>query len=307
MGRPPRTLHLGGKRRFLAVELGVRRTQVAWVGIDGTPLLPIQSFPTPESVSDWRTKLAEMRLTFDGHADRMLLSLPGVFDAERGELICSPNLPWSEGRQLLEAAADAGGAPVIAVQEIQALALGHRASGRAADSFVLVDFGDGVGGAVMTGGELLHSPLPLCGELGHTGVHGNRRRCACGAVGCLETLVSRQGLLQSFQAASGSKAASWDDLRERVQRHGAEAWLLPSLDAAGSVLAGAINLLGIQSLVLTGDLPGLHPDIGRILTERAVQHSLIGRFGKLDGEVAPRRRIQGLITAAEDYLLQPEA
>jgi predicted NBD/HSP70 family sugar kinase len=302
-GRPPRTVRLGGARRLLAVELGARRTAVTLVGPDGEPAAAPRTFATPRSVTTWARRLADARGALGARPERVLLSVPGVLDPARGELVCSPNLPWTEGGTLLPAAAAAGGAPVHAVQEIQALALGHRASPEAPDSFVLVDFGTGVGGAVVTGGELLHGPRPLCGEIGHTGVQGNRRRCACGAVGCLETLVSREGLLRSFRAARRRTAAEWDELRARVAEHGVERWLLPSLDAAGAVLGGAVNLLGIEELVLTGHLPALHPDVGSVLAERAARHSLLGRFGKLGCAVAPRRRLRGLVAAAEADLL----
>jgi len=48
-------------------------------------------------------------------------------------------------------------------------------------------------------GRLYSGPLPLSGELGHTPVLGNNRLCGCGATGCIETLISRKGLIASAQ------------------------------------------------------------------------------------------------------------
>ncbi len=56
------------------------------------------------------------------------------------------------------------------------------------EDFLLVDFGEGVGGAIIVEGKPLANPLPISGEIGHTPVPGNRRPCGCGAVGCMETL-----------------------------------------------------------------------------------------------------------------------
>ena len=52
-----------------------------------------------------------------------------------------------------------------------------------------------VGGAIIVDGKPLANPLPISGEIGHTPVLGNARPCGCGAVGCMETLVSLRGLL----------------------------------------------------------------------------------------------------------------
>src|SRR5260370_35060212 len=96
------------------------------------------------------------------------------------------------------------------MQEERALALGHQAVQPGSDGFLLVDFGEGVGGTVVIGGKLYTNPLPLSGELGHTPVHVNKRPCGCGAVGGLETLISTRGLLQSLEENSG--ANTWPAL-----------------------------------------------------------------------------------------------
>ena len=70
--------------------------------------------------------------------------------------------------------------PVLLVQEIRALALGHLTADPAAQDFLLVDFGEGVGGAIVLEGKLYSPSTPLSGELGHTPVPGNRRLCGCG-------------------------------------------------------------------------------------------------------------------------------
>jgi len=307
MGRPPRTVRPSASRVLPAIEIGVRRTRVLAVDLSGREAAPGREFATPRTLKKFAELLGEAGQPIAGDpASAVLVSVPGVLDASAERVLFSPNLHWTEGAGLFETIGGLWGAPVCAVQEIQALALGHQAAADAPESFLLVDFGDGVGGAVMTGGQLFHGPMPLAGELGHTGVQGNRRRCSCGSVGCLETLVSRGGLLESFRQARQQPRATWAQLSGDVREGGVEPWLLRSIDAAAVVIAGGINLLGLGHIILTGHLPSLHPAVGEAFGRRVSEHALLGRFGRLDCRTAPRRRSLGLLAAAADRILLPE-
>ncbi len=307
MGRPARSVRVLASREIPIVELGVRRTTVMAqpLACDRPPRRA--EFATPASPSTLLGRIdaarRELELKSGGF---VVVSVPGVLDAAAASVLCSPNLPIIEAPGFLPKIGRLFRAQVCAVQEIQALALGHQAAADAPDSFVLLDFGDGVGGALVTGGSLFQGSVPMAGELGHTGVHGNHRVCACGAVGCVETLLSRDGLLTTFRARFRSRTASWNMLAQHVSARGVEPWLAKAIDAAAVVIAGAINLVGTQHVVLTGDLPSLHPEIGPMFEQRVRIHSLIGRFGQLVCRVAPRRRTLGLIAAAADRFLLAE-
>jgi predicted NBD/HSP70 family sugar kinase len=322
MGRPPRLVALSAGLRFPVVEIGAVESSVCTVALSEASMADLDApragafapvrFATPQSVDGFMIELDRARSTLRvQRSAAVLVSVPGVLGEGGGEIIFSPNLRWSNGRELLERIGQSFQCHVCAVQEIQALALGQLAlaygtTGAAADSFVLVDFGDGVGGAVVTGGRLLHGPQPLCGEIGHTAVFGNRRRCGCGAVGCLETLVSRGGVLQSYRSARRRPKASWSECARHIAANGVEAWLAPSIDAAATVIAGALNLVGASDLVLTGDLPTLHPEVLAAFEKRVQEHALVGRFGRLTLHLAARRRMLGLIAAAADRVMLPE-
>lgn len=326
MGRPPQLVALSAAVLFPVVEVGAVTSSLRLVSLAEatradlervpTSSERIHRFATPRSVAGF---LAEVERGRDairiGRARATLVSMPGILSGDGSEVVFSPNLRWTNGRELLDRLGRAFGVPVCAVQEIQALALGHLAIGSsdakpAPDSFVLVDFGaefgDGVGGAVVTGGQLLHGPQPLCGEIGHTAVFGNRRRCGCGAVGCLETLVSCGGVLQSYRTRKRRPKAAWPECARHIAAHGVEAWLAPSIDAAATVIAGALNLVGAADLVLTGDLPALHPEVLVAFERRVQEHALVGRFARLTCHLAPRRRILGMVAAAAGRVLLPE-
>lgn len=141
-------------------------------------------------------------------------------------------------------------------------------------------------------------------ELGHTPVFGNRRLCGCGAAGCVETLVSRRGLLQSFVEHGGT--SHWNDLARFVQQQGVSGWLAQSLDAAGGVIAGAVNVLGLRRVVLTGTLAELGQPVIDYLAAAIRRRRLWARFGELTCYAAPRHWAAGLVAVGLDRLLIPE-
>jgi len=323
LGRPGQLLELDGRRqRFLAVELGVTETRVAALPV-ATKLQDRwdYTFPTPQSAQVWVKRFEAVAVGVEkSHLWGVLISVPGIVDEAAGRVLFSPNLHWLEKVNLPQLVRRVWKLPVLLVQEIRALALGHLTAEPGGGDFFLVDFGEGVGGAVVMDGRLYSHPMPLSGEFGHTPVPGNTRICGCGAVGCLETLVSRRGLIESFERAHGSAGGealhrasrarlateSWPILVRRVGEHGLEPWLIQTLEAAGKVIAGALNVLGIQHVVATGtlcELPGCVERLGREISKGAMW----ARFGAVACRSAPHRRAAGLVGVGIDRLVLPTA
>lgn len=310
VGRPARMLRLSrSKAHFLGVQLGVRETSLALlpVGSSGEEAWPIH-VETTESAKDWVLRLQQAAGEM---AERdfwgILVSVPGLVDERKNRVLYSPNLHWTEKADLPSLIRQVWNAPVVLVQEEHALALGHQATDPTGEDFLLVDFGDGVGGAVVVAGKLYAHPLPIGGELGHTPVLGNDRRCGCGAVGCLETLTSTRGLLQSFTAAVPKAARSPQALAAAITQRGVEPWLADTLEATAGVIAGALNVLGLRRVVITGSLNELPPAVLAHLTRAISKGALWARFGDVKVESAPRRRIAGLVSAGLDRLIVPMA
>ena len=308
MGRPGRMLRLNRSHaRFLAIQLGVSRTNLSAlpVGADGEDRWTVE-VDTPNSADSW---VHELRRAVGQIAGKdfwgVLVSVPGIVDERSGRVLFSPNLHWTESVELAGLIQQVWSAPVVLVQEERALALGHQYLDPQSEDFLLVDFGDGVGGAAILAGKLHESPLPLSGELGHTPVLGSRRPCGCGAVGCVETLVSTKGLLQSFAEHHGQPLGPWSALRAALERNGMERWLAATLDATASVIAGALNVLGLNHLIVTGSLTELPPAVMDYLSAAIVKGAMWARFGMVKVEAAPRRRAAGLVAVGLDRVVLP--
>jgi len=236
----------------------------------------------------------------------VLVSAPGVVDETMNRILFSANIHWTEKTDVAAIVRKVWNAPVLLVQEERALALGHHMANPDCEDFLLVDFGDGVGGAIIVNGEPLANPLPISGEIGHTPVPGNGRPCGCGAVGCMETLVSLRGLLESFAAAAPAAENSWSALCAYISENGIETWLAQALDTAGAVIAGALNVLGLRRVVITGALAELPPVVMQHLAHAVCSGAMWARFGDVECLSAPRRRTAGLVAVGIDRLVVPD-
>ncbi len=308
VGRPGRILRLNRTQpRFLAIQLGVSETNLAVlpVGVEPEDRWTVQT-KTPASAEGWVRQLKAMAEKIPQHEFwGVLVSVPGIVDEASARVLFSPNLHWTEAVELPALIQQVWSAPVELVQEERALALGHQSVDANEEDFLLVDFGEGVGGAAIVSGKLYTSPLPLSGELGHTPVLGNRRKCGCGAVGCIETLVSKRGLLQSFAAACRGARNTWESLTEAVAARGVPRWLAETLDATADVIAGALNVTGLRRVIITGILTELAPGVMEYLSLAILRGAMWARFGELVIETAPRRRAAGLVAIGIDRLALP--
>ena len=307
LGRPGRLLRLDStKPRFLIIQLGISRTNFAVVpvGFKGEDAWALQ-IPTPNSERRFIQELREVAASLSQRDFwGVLMSAPGIVDEQSGRVVFSPNLHWTERVEMPKLMQEVWNAPVVLVQEERALALGHQFVEPMGEDFMLVDFGEGVGGAVFLEGKLYANPLPISGELGHTPVLGNRRPCGCGGVGCVETLISTRGLLQSFSENHGAETRNtWPALVEHIDKEGVEPWLALALDAAAVAIAGALNVLGLRRVVITGSIAEMPPIVVKRLSSSIVRGAVWARFGKVECQSAPRRRIAGLVASGIDRLI----
>jgi predicted NBD/HSP70 family sugar kinase len=314
LGRPGRQLRLNRSQpSFLGIQLGVSETRLAELplgaGDENDWHFSFQlAAKAADPAAEWENQMR--RVAKNLRSQKFLgvvLSVPGIVDETARRILFSPNIHWSESADLCARIEKIWAVPVLLVQEERALALGYHTNHPDHDDFLLADFGEGVGGAVLVGGKPLMHPLPISGEFGHTPALGNTRRCGCGAIGCVETLMSTAGLLKSFAAAHPRKTRSWATLKHHIAENGVEPWLAPSLNAAAVAIAAALNVLGLRRVVVTGSLTELPPAVLRHFSNAIRNGAMWARFGEVDCVSAPRNRTAGLVAVGIDRLIVPEA
>jgi predicted NBD/HSP70 family sugar kinase len=206
------------------------------------------------------------------------VAVPGVVDPETGTLRMSMRLGWT-GMPLAALLRDAFDLPVLVDNDISALTAADRLYGPGADcsDFLLVAIGQGIGLGMVLDGAPYRGAAGAAGELGHFPVLPDGPLCGCGNRGCLETQVSTVALVN--RARERGAVALDDDLSDLLTAADAGRPEVVSLlaevgDLLGRVLAGSVNLLGPQAVVIVGEITPLWPHLA-VSFHRALAAHLI--------------------------------
>jgi predicted NBD/HSP70 family sugar kinase len=194
------------------------------------------------------------------------LAVPGLVRASDGMVILAPHLEW-ENEPVGDMLREATGYSVAAGNDanLGAIAETVRGAGRGVSPLVYVNGGaSGIGGGIVSGGELLGGASGFAGELGHTLVNSDGERCHCGAVGCLETEVTRGELLAVLGLDETHIDRLEEDLLARREEPAVAAVVARQLGFLGRGLANVVNLVNPELVVLGGFLGPLYeaaPDV----------------------------------------------
>ena len=223
------------------------------------------------------------------------IGCPGPIDMENGVLLDLPNLGWETVpiRDRLEGEFNR---PVAVLNDVDAGVYAEYRVGAAKGTRCAIGVfaGTGIGGGCVYQGEILRGRISSAFEIGHLQVMSNGPRCGCGQRGCLESVASRLAIAaQSARAAyrgdaphlldeagtdiakirSGSLRASinaGDDIVEDVLREAAR--------YIGIAVAGAVNLLCPDVVVLGGGLVEAMPEIFVSRVERSANKRVMPAF-----------------------------
>lgn len=90
--------------------------------------------------------------------------------------------------------------PVLIDNDANAAAVGEMIYGgaRGMRDFIEITLGTGLGGGIVSNGEMVYGYGGTAGELGHVIVKPGGRKCGCGRHGCLETYVSATGIVRTM-------------------------------------------------------------------------------------------------------------
>ncbi len=129
------------------------------------------------------------------------MSMPGMVDTERGVWLQGLQVSGITHIPLRTIMERAFGLPVVVEDISRCLAFlaAERRWPEASRDMVYLSLGSGVGTAIIIGDEPYLGSRGLAGEVGHLVVDVDGERCACGNIGCLETVISRPGILRRFQ------------------------------------------------------------------------------------------------------------
>jgi predicted NBD/HSP70 family sugar kinase len=272
-GRRPTLLSLNGDMVILVADIRPDQAVIAIVDLNGRFLsreaIPIHSDPEHgvSSVIDCMEKMRSRHpeKSFEGIG----LSLPGRVDPVSQRLIIAPNLTWSdydikkaiEQRIALQVEMDNAANACL----LSELWFGTMDGIRNA---VLITISEGVGAAILAGGQLVTGKSGLAGEFGHVPIDPNGLPCGCGRSGCWEMYASSRAALR-FYGKLVPKAApiTIRELLNRAENGDRKAVEALSRQAAylGQGLRLIATALAPEVILLTGDLTISWPRFGPIV------------------------------------------
>ena len=213
-------------RFVLGIDIGGTNLVVGSVAEDGSSMVASASEPTHSEagatdVVDRLVGLAERAIATtrrEAPGAEILgvgVGAPGPLDTKRGIVLLTPNLGWVNMplRQLIH---DRLGLPAALDNDANCAVLGEWWVGaaRGARHAIGITIGTGIGGGLIIDGQLYHGASDVAGEIGHTTIDTEGRRCKCGNYGCLEAYASGPNI--ALRAVEEIEAGAESRLRALV-------------------------------------------------------------------------------------------
>jgi predicted NBD/HSP70 family sugar kinase len=284
-GRPSIPLELvPGAAHALGVQVAHEHVTGVLTRLDATVVDGFRHAfdPGAPGAVDVLAKLIRAELEADSRRGLPLLgvgiAVPGVVEPETGTLRMSVRLGWT-GMPLAARLREALGVPVFVDNDISAVTAAERLYGPGADcaDFLLVAIGQGIGLGMVLDGAPYRGAAGAAGEFGHLPILPDGPVCGCGNRGCLETQVSTESLLRrAGQLGIVSATAELEDLRAAVDGGNASGveLLRQAGELLGRTLAGSVNLLGPERVVVMGEITELWPHLAESFHRALAEHLL---------------------------------
>jgi glucokinase len=214
-------------RLVLGIDIGGTNLVVGSVAEDGSALHALASEPTDaeagqRDVLDRLIALAkraieQTRREVPG-AEIMGVGVgaPGPLDTKSGIVLLTPNLGWVDLplRQIIH---DRLELPAVLDNDANCAVLGEwwMGAARGTRNALGITIGTGIGGGIILDGRLYHGTSDCAGEIGHTTIDSEGRRCKCGNYGCLEAYASGPNIAlracEEIEAGGESRLAQYVD------------------------------------------------------------------------------------------------
>lgn len=203
------------KPYLVGVDLGGTNIVAGALPEDGSEVIALRSEPTradqgAEAVVDRIVRIVDTVIaeTIAGTGAKRSdfagvgVGAPGPLDREKGIVVTTPNLGWTNF-PLRDVIAEQTGLPTRIDNDANCATLGEwwLGAARGARNVVGMTIGTGIGGGLILDGRLYHGSSDVAGEIGHTTIDVTGRRCKCGNYGCLEAYASGPSIAERAREA----------------------------------------------------------------------------------------------------------
>ncbi|MEW6386514.1 MAG: ROK family protein [Thermodesulfobacteriota bacterium] len=198
------------------------------------------------------------------------LGIPGRILPAEGVVVFSPNIPALNACPLVPTLKPQLPWPLSLENDANLFALGEHWLGAGAgfSEMLGITLGTGVGGGLILNGRIWSGTAGTSGEVGHTTIEPEGKKCHCGNRGCLETVASGVWAVEWVKEQLAQGASSW---LQELWRTDPDALVGETLVVAagqndplalrafervgrglGQAIANVVHLLGLNRVVIGG-------------------------------------------------------
>jgi len=205
-----------------------------------------------------------------GRAAGIGIGIPGLVNRKTNRIEIMPNLPALSEIDITSELSSQTGLPVILDNDANSAAYGELQVGaaRGQKEVFFITLGTGIGAGLIINGHIYRGAAGFAGEFGHMTIDPEGIECACGNIGCLETIASGPNIVRrtrerlyrdrtsslSRLAIPRDREFTAEDIA-RAAREGdemAQLMLERTGMFLGIALAAVINLLNVEMVVMGG-------------------------------------------------------
>lgn len=195
-----------GNKKVIGIDLGGTTAKFGIINLEGeiqtkwsiqTDVSDDGRLIIPNVIESINSKLESFDLSADDFVG-IGMGTPGTVNREDGTVIGAFNLNWKTLQDLKGPIESETGIPFHIDNDANVAALGEQWSGAGNNEpdVVFITLGTGVGGGLISDGNLLHGAIDAAGEIGHLTVEPDGYLCTCGKKGCLEQYASATGVVR---------------------------------------------------------------------------------------------------------------
>lgn len=288
-GRPSTMLSVNDDLVTLALDIRPNLAIVAVVDLSGRFLSheTITTATDPEAaIAKLVKKMRSLRSkykekTFEGIG----VSVPGRVDPVTCKLLMAPNLKWG-GFDIKSALEKSMGLQVEIDNDANACLLSELWFGRLEGirNAVLIAVSEGLGTAILAGGQMHSGFNGLAGEFGHIPIDPRGPLCECGQRGCWEMFASSRTALKMYRKLShNSQVNDIRDLLRLVQDGDPSA--LKAVKSQAEALGRGLRLvtaaLSPERILITGEITSCWDVLGPVVQRELEAGMLAGTTPQL--------------------------
>lgn len=191
---------------------------------------------------------------------RVGITAPGPLDSRSGRILTSMDFFGMEDFPICQYFEEALGLPCTLVHDTSAAALAELlyGAGKEKTDFISVHLQHGIGAGLIIHGKLFDGALGLGGELGHTSISYQGKRCSCGNRGCLELYANEETLTADYKRLAGTcnqetEIFTLQEMLQKAKQQDAAALgaLAIFCDYLAAALINCLNLIDVHHIILS--------------------------------------------------------